>query len=145
MVNDVSVTSKAKPNVHEDIKTIKTVFDNSFTEKIQNVFAEYKSTLETPTDLPPSRFGFDHKINLVPDAKVPPAKVYRMSIAELEELRKQLDAYLSKNWIRHSTSNFAAPVLFQRKSDGSSRMCIDYRGLNKYTKRVEFSLPNVEL
>ena len=87
---------------------------------------------------------FDHDINLVPDAKIPPAKVYRMSIAELEELRKQLDAYLSKNWIRQSTSNFAAPVLFQRKADGSLRMCVDYRGLNKYTKRVEFPLPNVD-
>ena len=68
-----------------------------------------------------------------------------MSIADLEELlRKQLDAYLSKNWIRFSTSNFAAPVLFQRKADGSLRLCVDYRQLNKYTKRVEFPLPHID-
>ena len=97
-----------------------------------------------PTDLPPNRPGFDHEIPLIDNAKVPPAKVYRMSVAELEELRKQLDAYLSKNWIRFSTSNFAAPVLFQRKADGSLRLCVDYRQLNKYTKRVEFPLPHID-
>ena len=68
-----------------------------------------------------------------------------MFIAELEELRKQLDAYLSKNWIRFSTSNFAAPVLVQRIADGSLRLCVDYRQLNKYTKRVEFQLPHIDI
>ncbi len=67
-----------------------------------------------------------------------------MSIPELEELRRQLDVYLSKNWIRPSMSNFTAPVLFQRKADGSLRICVDYRGLNRYTKRVEFPLPHID-
>jgi hypothetical protein len=41
-------------------------------------------------------------------------------------------------------SNFAAPILFQRKADGSLRLCVDYRGLNRYTKRVEFPLPHID-
>ena len=67
-----------------------------------------------------------------------------MSIPELEELRRQLDVYLSKNWIRPSMSNFAAPVLFQRKADGSLRLCVDYRGLNRHTHRVEFPLTYID-
>ena len=114
-----SDANTTKPSIEEEILSIKTDFDNDFTTKIQSIFRKYSSTPETPTDLPPSRPSFDHDINLTPDAKVPPAKVYRMSIAELEELRKQLDDYLSKKWIRHYASNFAAPVLFQRKADGS--------------------------
>ena len=66
-----------------------------------------------------------------------------MPIAELEELRKRRDIYLSKKLIRFSTY-FAAPVLFQRKSDGILRLCVDYRKLNKYTKRVEFPLPHID-
>ena len=100
--------------------------------------------MKLPDELPPFRPGFDHEIPLIDNAQVPPAKVYRMSIAKLEELRKQLDIYLSKNWIRFSTSNFAAPVLFQRKVDGSLRLCVDYLQLNKYTKRVEFPLPHID-
>ena len=48
-------------------------------------------------ELPPFRLGFDHEIPLIDNAQIPPPKVYRMPIAELEELGKQLDIYLSKN------------------------------------------------
>ena len=63
---------------------------------------------------------------------------------ELEELKKQPKNYLSKDWISVSTSMYAAPVLFARKANGSLRMCVDYRKLNQYTKRVEFPLPNID-
>ena len=136
-----NIDTNTPSSVYDDINGIKTDFDSNFTTKVRQIFEKYKSTLELPSELPPNRPNFDHDIPLVHDAKVPVSKVYRMSIAELEELRKQLDAYLSKSWIRHSTSNFAAPVVFQRKSDGSLRMCIDYRGLNKYTKRHLMLIP----
>ena len=113
-------------DIDETIKKIGTDFDQNFTAKVQKIFTKYKSVLDLKNELPPHREKIDHEINLVPDAKVPPAKVYRMSIPELEELRKQLDAYLSKGWIRPSMSNFAAPILFQRKADGSLRLCVDY-------------------
>ena len=54
--------------------------------------------------------------------------MYRMSPAELEELKRQLNTYLNKGWIRPSTSEFGAPILFARKADGSLRLCVDYRG-----------------
>ena len=105
---------------------------------------EFKVLLEPLNDLPPSRPNFDHKIEMLPNAPVTASRVYKMSTLELQELKRQLHDYLSKNWIQVSQSMYAAPVLFARKANGQLRMCIDYRQLNRYTKRVEFPLPNID-
>ena len=90
-------------NIRADIQQINTNFGSDFIEKTRQIFEKYPNLLTLPTDLPPNRPGFDHEIPLIDNATVPAAKVCQMSIAELEELRIQLDAYLSKNWIRVST------------------------------------------
>ncbi|XP_039015947.1 uncharacterized protein LOC120146474 [Hibiscus syriacus] len=64
-----------------------------------------------------------------------------MSPPELAELRKQLDELLQAGFIRPSKSPFGAPVLFQRKHDGSLRLCVDYRALNKVTVRNKYPIP----
>lgn len=61
---------------------------------------------------------------------IPP---YRMAPAELKELKDQLHNLLSKGFIRPSVSPWGALVLFVKKNEGSIRMCIDYRQLNKVT------------
>ncbi|XP_048630698.1 uncharacterized protein LOC106448247 [Brassica napus] len=58
---------------------------------------------------------------------------YRMAPAEMAELKKQLEELLDKGFIRPSISPWGAPVLFVKKKDGSFRLCIDYRGLNRVT------------
>ncbi|MGH3054897.1 MAG: reverse transcriptase family protein, partial [Gaiellaceae bacterium] len=63
---------------------------------------------------------------------------------ELRELRKLLDLYLEKGWIRPSISPFSAPILFVKKKDGGLRMCVDYRGLNKITIKDKYPLPNID-
>ena len=60
---------------------------------------------------------------------------------ELRELRRYLDENLAKGFIRQSKSETAAPVLFARKKDGGLRLCVDYRELNKVTKRNRYPLP----
>ena len=50
-----------------------------------------------------------------------------MSPAEMQECRRQLDELLEKGWIRPSTSEYSHPILFIKKKDGSTRMCIDFR------------------
>lgn len=64
-----------------------------------------------------------------------------MSPAELEELRKYLEENLGKGWIRRSKSPVSAPIVFARKKDGSIRVCIDYRNLNRVTIKNRYPLP----
>ena len=67
-----------------------------------------------------------------------------MSQAELKELKKQLKDLLDKGFIRPSISPWSAPVLFVKKKDGSFRMCIDYRQLNKVTIKNKYPIPRID-
>ena len=66
-----------------------------------------------------------------------------MSPAELAEVRHQLDDYLAKGLIQPSTSPLGAPILFAWKKDGTLRMCVDYRSLNKMTKKDIYPIPRI--
>jgi len=96
-----------------------------------------------PAGLPPDR-GDAMKIETDPNADPPFRPVIRLSIAELDELRKQLDDLLAKGFIKPSTSPYGAPVLFVKKKDGSLRMCVDYRGLNRITRKNRHPLPRID-
>ncbi|GBG92109.1 hypothetical protein CBR_g54409 [Chara braunii] len=110
--------------------------------EIQQVMDQYVDLVQEPFGLPnrPTK----HHIELLPGAVPPKCRVYRMSPAELEELRKQLETLTSKGWIRPNTSEFGAPVLFVPKGNGEFRMCIDYRGLNKITRKSIKPLPRID-
>ena len=84
-------------------------------------------------------------MDLDPNFKYQSPRIYKLSNPELEELKKQLGVFLSKGWIKESFSPFAAPVLFARKANGGLRLCIDYRNLNKYTKKVNYPLPHIDV
>ena len=96
-----------------------------------------------PPELPPSD-RVTHGIELVPNAKIPPRKLYRQSIPELTETKKQLTEYINAGHIRPSTSPFGAPILLVKKKDGTMRMCIDYRGLNDITVKNTFPIPRID-
>ncbi|KAE8699155.1 hypothetical protein F3Y22_tig00110584pilonHSYRG00049 [Hibiscus syriacus] len=103
---------------------------------IREVLEENKDVMppELPNKLPPRR-EVDHKIKLEPGAKPPALAPYRMAQPELEELRRQLKELVDMGMIRPSKAPYGAPILFQKKHDGSLRMCVDYWALNKvYTK-----------
>jgi hypothetical protein len=67
-----------------------------------------------------------------------------LSPSELDELKKQLAHLLEMGFIRPSRSPYGSPMLFVRKKDGSLRMCIDYRLLNKITIKNKYPLPRVD-
>ncbi|GBG74610.1 hypothetical protein CBR_g19018 [Chara braunii] len=85
-----------------------------------------------------------HVIEVVPGSKVPRGRIYRMSPAELDELRRQLKELTEKGWIRPCTSPYDAPVLFVPKKGGTLRMCIDYRGLNAIAVKNVEPLPRID-
>jgi hypothetical protein len=83
-----------------------------------------------------------HQIELVPRTKPPSQAPYRMSPMELVELRKQLEELIDSGFVRPSKAPYGAPVLFQKKADGSLlRMCMDYRALNKVTIKTNIMFP----
>ncbi|GBG77990.1 hypothetical protein CBR_g25923 [Chara braunii] len=110
--------------------------------EIQQVVDQYADLMQEPFGLPnrPTK----HHIELLPGAVPPKGRIYRMSPAELEELRKQLETLTSKGWISPSTSEFGVPVLFVPIGNGEFRMCIDYRGLNKITRKSIVPLPRID-
>ncbi|KAG0458620.1 hypothetical protein HPP92_021748 [Vanilla planifolia] len=69
---------------------------------------------------------------------------YRMAPAELQEVKVQIHELLDKGFIRPSVSPWGAPLLFVKKKDGSLRMCIDYRELNKITIKNRYPLPRID-
>ncbi|MCO5610884.1 hypothetical protein L7F22_065126 [Adiantum nelumboides] len=97
-----------------------------------------------PVELPPSRGVDDHRIDLIPGTSPPNRPPYRVSLAQQEEIMSQVNELLEKGMVQPSSSPFCSPVLLVQKKDGSYRMCVDYRALNKSTIKNRFSVPRIE-
>ncbi|GJW39332.1 putative reverse transcriptase domain-containing protein [Tanacetum coccineum] len=93
--------------------------------------------------LPPIR-EIEFRIELIPGATPVAKSPYRLAPSELEELSGQLKELQDKGFIRPSSSPWGAPILFVKKKDGSFRMCIDYRELNKLTVKNRYPLPRID-
>ncbi|XP_017416766.2 uncharacterized protein LOC108327584 [Vigna angularis] len=93
--------------------------------------------------LPPPR-EVEFTIDLVTTAGPISIAPYRMAPAELTELKKQIEDLMDKKFIRPSASPWGAPVLLVKKKDGSSRLCIDYKQLNKLTIKNKYPLPRID-
>ena len=122
-----------------------TAMDPLNQQKLHDLLRHHRTTFDEPTaangagaKVPP------HKIRLVPGSTPPQTRLFRMSPAELEELRKQLTTFMEKGWIRPSNSEYGAPLLFTPKPDGSLRMVIDYRGLNSQCVKDRYPLPRAD-
>nr|GEU58367.1 putative reverse transcriptase domain-containing protein [Tanacetum cinerariifolium] len=93
--------------------------------------------------LPPTR-QVVFQIDLIPGAALVARVPYRLVPAEMKELLEKLKELSDKGFIRPSSSPWGAPVLFFKKKDGSFRMCIDYRELNKLTVKNRYPLPRID-
>jgi hypothetical protein len=94
---------------------------------------------EVTTGLPPDR-EIEFTIDLMPGTQPIHKAPYRMAPSELKELKKQLEDLVDRGFIRPNVSPWGAPVLFVRKKDGSLRLCIDYRKLNRVTIKNKYPL-----
>ena len=93
--------------------------------------------------LPPER-EVEFAIDLIPGTGPIFMAPYRMSPLELSELKKQLEDMMEKQFIRPSVSPWGAPVLLVKKKDGSMRLCVDFRQLNKVTVKNRYPLPKID-
>ena len=126
--NDVK---REAQKLHPDINIRKLL------KKYEEVFPQ-----DLPPGMPPER-EVDHEIKLDTDVFIPARGMRRMSVAELDELHKQIKWLLEHGFIRPSRSPYGAQVLFSRKKDGGLRLCIDYRALNKHTIKNRYPIPNI--
>jgi Reverse transcriptase (RNA-dependent DNA polymerase) len=99
---------------------------------------------DLPSGLPPER-SIELKIYLVPEAKPIKRPIYKLSMEELNEVKRQIHDFLEKGFIRPSSIfPWGSSVLFVPKKDGGLRMCVDYRALNKSMIRNNYPLPRID-
>ncbi|GJY67706.1 putative reverse transcriptase domain-containing protein [Tanacetum coccineum] len=99
-----------------------------------------------PKDLPgiPPVRQVEFQIDLIPRTSPVARAPYRLAPSEMQELSNQLQELSDRGFILPSTSPWGAPVLFVKKKDGSFRVCIDYRELNKLTVKNRYPLPRID-
>ncbi|GJT68297.1 putative reverse transcriptase domain-containing protein [Tanacetum coccineum] len=126
--------------------TAKEVEDKSEKKRLEDVPIVQDFPEVFPEDLsglPPTR-QVEFQIDLVPGTAPVVRAPYRLAPSEMKELSEQLKELSDKGFIRPSSSPWGAPILFVKKKDGSFRMCIDYRELNKLTVKNRYPLPRID-
>ena len=133
---DVAISSQVvnDHNVVNDTSNL-----NEFLHSFNSCFVD-----KIPNKLPPSRGDDDHRIDLIQGSSPPNRAPYRVSLAQQEEIMAQVNELLEKGMIRPSSSPYCLLVLLVQKKDGSYRMCVDYRALNKTTIKNRFPIPQIE-
>ncbi|XP_026445458.1 uncharacterized protein LOC113346084 [Papaver somniferum] len=111
--------------------------------QVQQLLAQFTDIFKQPTTLPPERLH-DHRIPLVPGSPPVNVRPYRYPYFQKSEIEKIVAELQFSGFIRPSSSPYSSPVLMVRKKDGSWRMCVDYRALNKLTIKDRFPIPVVD-
>ena len=116
----------------------------SYNAKALQLLREFPDTYESITQCPSQQFEMSNLLQLEPNHKPPYRRPFRLSLQEKIEVDRQVADLLQKGLIEPCASPFGAPVLFVLKRDGTLRMCVDYRALNKQTIRDRYPLPRID-
>ena len=96
---------------------------------------------QAKADTLPSHRPYDLKVNLEKGAKPPLSRMYSLSQTKVGALHEFLDENLHIGFICLSKAGHRAPILFVKKKDGLLRLCVDFRRLNRITKKDHYPLP----
>ena len=100
----------------------------------------FDDIVQEPQGLPPKR-KVQHEIQLLQDAPLPNLGLYRLSIIENEEVKKQVHELVEKGFIHLNSLPCESPIVLVPKNDGMLCMCMDYRVLKKITIKNLYPLP----
>nr|GEY93364.1 hypothetical protein [Tanacetum cinerariifolium] len=129
-----------------DLMPVELEEDKSEGKQLKDVPVVWDYPEVFPKDLPglPPARPVEFQIDLILGAALVARAPYRLAPSEMKELSYQLQDLSEKGFIRPSSSTWGAPVLFVKKKDGSFRMCIDYRELNKRIVKNHYPLPRID-
>ncbi|GKF41742.1 putative reverse transcriptase domain-containing protein [Tanacetum coccineum] len=115
-------------------------------KRLEDILVVRESPEVFPEDLPslPPVRQVEFQIKLIPRTTPVAGAPYRLAPSRMQELSNQLQELSDRGFIRPSTLPWGALVLFIKKKDGSFRMCIDYRKLNKLTVKNRYPLPRID-
>ena len=113
-------------------------------QALQKLLTEYKDLFPDSIPRLPPDGGVQVSIPLIEGAEPVKQSMFRYSQVERKEIEEQIEYLLKRSLITESSSPFSAPVLFVPKPNGTLRMCIDYRGLNKLTRKNSYPMPRVD-
>jgi len=119
--------------------TISKKIDLSSIPEEYHEYADIFSKSKAETLAPHCSYGL--RINLEKDSHPLVGTIYSLSKFEQETLKEFIDENLTNGFICSTLSSHRAPVLFVKKKDGSLRLCVDFRGLNRITKKDQYPLP----
>jgi ribulose bisphosphate carboxylase small subunit len=126
----------------EDITDALSGCDPDHKQELVKIISNYDELFQEPTGFPPKR-EVEHEIYLQQDAPLPNIGMYRSSVIENAEIKKQVQELLDKGIIRPSSSLCGSPIVLVPKKDGTWRMCIDFRALNKITVKNVILFPEL--
>jgi hypothetical protein len=129
-------------SVHEPISEL--VNEDGSNEMMGKLLETYSNVFHAKLPgLPPTR-EIDRVIDLVSNAKPIFRAPCRFSYTKYEELEQQLNDLLNKGYIKPNKSPWGVLVLFVVKKDRTSRLCAEYKGLNKFIIKNKFPLPRID-
>lgn len=112
-------------------------------KQVDKVMEEYKDIFTLPNGVP-LHCQIKHSIDLTPGAPLTNWLEYRRSLLENEEIKHHIQELLQKGHIRPSSSPCGSPIVLVQKKDGTWRLCIDYRALNKITVWNRYLIPRID-
>ena len=116
---------------------------SEFYELLKNVLTNFQNVVAV-RDEPPGRIS-THPFRIdTGDHKPIKSKQYRTPVAYQNAVENEVNKLLDQGIIRESDSPWSSPVVCVKKKDGSLRLCIDYRKLNKITVDDNYPLPSME-
>ena len=131
--------------MYKEVYFSTTDLNSSLPSVVVSLLQEYEDLFpeEVPRGLPPLR-GIEHQIDFIPGASIPNRPAYRANPEETKEIQRQVDDLVDKGFVRESLSPCSVPVILVPKKDGTWRMCVDYRAINKITVKYRHPIPRLD-